>query len=155
MNIFVSHPNPYISAAALDDKRVVKMCLETAQILSTVVYSKDPEFHAETGLYKSTHSKHPVVRWAMASDSNALWTWHHLNGLLMEYTARYGRVHACQKLLEPLRQFVDRTDADYEVDEFCNCTGYKGIPVPMAYMSYLCDKWEQDVREPTWYGERR
>ena len=36
MNIFVTHPDPHVSAKALPDKHVVKMPLETCQMLSIV-----------------------------------------------------------------------------------------------------------------------
>ena len=36
MNIFVTHPDPHISAKVLPDKHVVKMPLETCQMLSIV-----------------------------------------------------------------------------------------------------------------------
>jgi hypothetical protein len=38
MNIFVTSDCPKLSAQALDNKRVVKMVLETAQLLSTAIF---------------------------------------------------------------------------------------------------------------------
>lgn len=156
MNIFVTDPNPYASAAALDDKRVVKMCLETAQILSTAVWAMDPAYHARAKLYKPTHVRHPVVRWVRESGRNMLWTWHHFNALLMEYAQRYGKQHACEKLLDPIGEFIDElSDAIHGVENFCNCTPYPKDSVFMAYQQLLNDKWDNDKREPTWYGEAR
>ena len=36
MNIFVTHPDPHVSAKVLPDKHVVKMPLETCQMLSII-----------------------------------------------------------------------------------------------------------------------
>ena len=51
MNIFYLDPDPVAAAQMQCDKHVVKMALETAQILSTVL----------GGPYKPTHAKHPSV----------------------------------------------------------------------------------------------
>lgn len=91
MNIFVLYLNPMHAAQAHYDKHVVKMCLEYAQILSTV---------SGKG-YKPTHKNHPCVKWAAAAPEHYSWLYHLAIELGREYTARYGRVHASTlKLLE-------------------------------------------------------
>jgi hypothetical protein len=65
MNIFATDINPEISAINLCDKHIIKMILESAQILCTVRWSK--------GLYapyNPTHTKHPCVLWAKSSLQN-------------------------------------------------------------------------------------
>lgn len=54
MNIFVTDPNPKIAASHLDDLRLGKMCVETAQMLS--VWAKPFD-----GIYKPTHINHPCT----------------------------------------------------------------------------------------------
>jgi hypothetical protein len=57
MNIFVTSTCPKISAQALDNKRVVKMVLETAQLLSTPIFINNSDIKYDN-IYKPTHVKH-------------------------------------------------------------------------------------------------
>lgn len=100
MNIFYLDHDPRRAAHMHCDKHVVKMCLETAQILSTALHSRN---RWTEEMYRPTHVHHPCVRWAGESWANYNWTWRLLAGLLEEYRYRYGRVHATTRLLEPLR----------------------------------------------------
>lgn len=97
MNIFMLDKDPRISAAYHNDKHVVKMCLEYAQILSTV--------HRQYGsqiedLYRATHIHHPSVMWVMESRSNYAWLYEMWKYLAREYTLRYSKVHASYEKLE-------------------------------------------------------
>jgi len=88
MNIFYLDQDPTLAAQMQCDKHVVKMCLETAQILCTV--------RARYGLeapYKPTHKNHPAVLWAGDTVENYVWTLTHFKGLLSEYQFRYKRQH--------------------------------------------------------------
>lgn len=91
MNIFVLDLDPRQAAADQCDKHVVKMILETAQILSTVHHG-----YGSTAPYKATHRHHPSTRWAAASKANYDWLHAHLRALLAEYTDRYGKQHAVE-----------------------------------------------------------
>lgn len=100
MNIFVLDESPVAAAKDHCDKHVVKMVVETAQILSTV--------HRMNGyvggeLFRATHVKHPCTVWAGETSGNYMWTYMLFWALCDEYTARYGKVHAASRLLEPLR----------------------------------------------------
>ncbi len=87
MNIFVVDEDPEIAARQLCDKHVVKMILESAQMLCTVAL----EHGYEDAPYKKAHPKHPCTLWAGKSAEN--WQWLITHGLAMaeEYTRRYGR----------------------------------------------------------------
>jgi tRNA A37 N6-isopentenylltransferase MiaA len=68
MNIFVLSTDPEKAAIYHCDKHVVKMILESAQLLSTACRS--------TGLdigYKATHINHPCSIWVRKSVYNFLW----------------------------------------------------------------------------------
>ena len=65
MNLFYSDKDPEVSVRHLDDKRVVKMVLETAQILSTAA-----NIHGTKTTYKPTHQNHPWIKYASASPKN-------------------------------------------------------------------------------------
>lgn len=95
MNIFVLHDDPTIAASMSCDKHVVKMILETAQMLSTVAHS-----HGQVPPYRATHKNHPCTVWA--GETKANWDWLIAHGLALsaEYTARYGKVHKSQLAIE-------------------------------------------------------
>tara|TARA_R110000824_G_scaffold2089_4_gene9975 strand:- start:576 stop:1043 length:468 start_codon:yes stop_codon:yes gene_type:complete len=94
MNIFVVDEDPVVAARQLCDKHVVKMILETAQMLCTVAHE-----HGFNAPYKKTHPKHPCTLWAGQSADN--WSWLLQHGLAMcaEYTRRYGRVHKSEEII--------------------------------------------------------
>jgi len=81
------------------DKHVVKMVLETAQILSTVHAAHGSDL---PGLYRPTHAAHPCVRWAGACRAHYAWAARLGLALAAEYTYRYEKRHACTDLLERL-----------------------------------------------------
>jgi len=92
MNIFILDRDPVLAAQYQCDKHVVKMVLETAQIMSTLT----------GGPYKPTHSNHPCVLWAKENLANYMWLSLHGEALCAEYTRRYGKQHKCQDVIARL-----------------------------------------------------
>ena len=90
MNIFHLHTDPKICAEYHCDKHVVKMILETAQMLSTAYRKK---FNDGEELYKTAFPKHHMTIWVGASGDNFFWTIKLLDQLLYQYTLRYKKVH--------------------------------------------------------------
>lgn len=154
MNIFATSKCPVESAKFLDDKRVVKMCLETAQILATAINE-----HGGEATYKSTHRNHPAVVWARATLQNYLWTFAHYIALCEEYYSRFDKVHKCESYKNEFFNGA-RCIPLGELTPFVNCAAnkskgvsYKHVEdVHEAYRLYLADRWETDVREPRWFG---
>ena len=105
MNIFYLDKSASQAAQYHCDPHVVKMCLETAQILSTVqrMYV-DEETCNKNELYRSTHRNHPSVQWVQNSIRAYEWTYELFQALLAEYKFRYGRTHACASLSEALSE---------------------------------------------------
>lgn len=118
MNIFYIHTDPVIAAQAMTDKHVVKMILESAQLLSTahryldgkeyIQLSKSgarlrkwnhPDPHLDATLYKSTHINHPSGIWVRQSKQNYMWLYRHFIALSQEYNRRYGKQHLSYMLL--------------------------------------------------------
>ena len=95
MNIFVLDPDPKIAATMACDKHVVKMILETAQMMCTVVTS-----YGHDAPYRSTHAKHPCTIWAAQSRANWNWLIEHGMSLCDEYTKRYKKIHKSQRAIE-------------------------------------------------------
>jgi hypothetical protein len=145
MNIFATKRCPVCSARALDDKRVVKMVLETAQLLSVAM--------GDAGPYRPTHVNHPCAVWVRSAPDNGYWTFLHFKALCAEYTHRYGKTHKCAEHMEAFEYwFASHQGADWrQASDFVNCTPYKDEPdVHRAYQMYMCDKWRDDKRAPTW-----
>jgi len=111
MNIFYIDKDPVQAAQWMVDKHVVKMILESAQLLSTahrLLDGREIEGKSKTGrkarrwvlgdarepvLYSATHINHPSAVWCRKSVENYNWLADHLHALLGEYTYRYDKKH--------------------------------------------------------------
>ena len=103
MNVFYVDSDPVVAAEMMCDKHVVKMILESAQILSTAHRVLDGDERADIdGLYKAAHKNHPSTVWARENSSNYEWLWQHMDALMKEYTKRYKKHHATERLLHHL-----------------------------------------------------
>ena len=92
MNIFILSRSPRRAAQHHGDKHVVKMILETAQLLYTAHWLTHPE-RLHEGAYKKTHANHPCAIWARATLQNYMWLCALGFWLCREYTFRYGKTH--------------------------------------------------------------
>jgi len=102
LNIFVLDRDIHKCAKSHISKHVVKMPLESAQMLCTnlvknKVYSP----------YLPVHQKHPCTLWAGQSRENFLWLCELGLELCIEYTHRYSKVHKCQEVIE---YCIDKSD---------------------------------------------
>lgn len=120
MNIFYLDKNPKTCAQMHVDKHCVKMILEYAQLLSTahrVLDGTESVILSDSGrkkkawtlsdfrdplLYSATHINHPSAVWTRQSRENYIYLWHLFRELCAEYTHRYQRVHATERLIEVL-----------------------------------------------------
>jgi hypothetical protein len=66
MNIFVLDTDPQIAAGFLCNKHVVKMSLESAQMLCSA-------FENGEAPYKRSYYNHPCTKWARESQANYEW----------------------------------------------------------------------------------
>ena len=98
MNIFFLDENPTLSAQYHVDKHVVKMILETAQLLCGVHHvTAHDTAHVP---YKLSHKNHPCSIWCRESLSNYLYLCELGLELSKEYTYRYGKRHKSQDVIE-------------------------------------------------------
>ena len=120
MNIFYLDNDPKVCAEMHVDKHCVKMILEYAQLLSTTHRVLDGAISAGTSasgrkktsyvlqddrdsiLYSATHVNHPSAVWVRQSDANYVWLFRMFGALMDEYTYRYGKTHACERLADAL-----------------------------------------------------
>ena len=143
MNIFYLDKNPKIAAQMMCDKHVVKMILESAQMLCTAHRVLDGDEYAEKmGLYKLAHKNHPSTIWVRSSELNYRWLWEHYVALMNEYTYRYGKTHATSKLRNALDKTPDNmppiqlTDTPFTDPPQCMPAYCKGDDTVKAYQTY-------------------
>lgn len=89
MNLFFLSRDPVKCARFHCDKHVVKMILETAQMLSTAHRIIDGSDHPL--LYRATHANHPSAIWIRETRDNYAWALALMKALNAEYMTRYGR----------------------------------------------------------------
>lgn len=148
MNIFISNPNPIKSAIALDDRRLIKMILETAQLLSGALH----ELGIADGLdiYKVTHKNHPCAIWARESVGNFSWLLRHFEALSLEYKRRFSKDHKTYvALMEifsgPALERLGQRLVNKKLTAFVNCTEFKEQKnIYHAYRQALRKKWQNN-----------
>ncbi|MCL6416805.1 pyrimidine dimer DNA glycosylase/endonuclease V [Aestuariirhabdus sp. Z084] len=86
MNIFILDDDIEKCAQYHCDQHVVKMILESVQLLCTALNKK-----GFTTPYKSTHAKHPCTLWVEESYDNFLWLKQLTLELNKEYRYRYDK----------------------------------------------------------------
>ena len=107
MNIFVTDSCPVQSARNLPDKHIVKMPLETCQMLSIIYsdwyYGVGKLYKQDGTPYRTSHGafrNHPCTQWAAANQYNLAWLILHGVALCDEYHQRYlPKVHTCYDVL--------------------------------------------------------
>ena len=133
MNIFYIDRCPVAAAQGMVDKHVVKMILESAQLLSTAhrfLDGREVAGKSKTGrnakrwvlddsrdavLYQATHINHPSAVWCRKSVQNYNWLVEHFFALGEEYTYRYGKTHKCFGELSIMLQSPPKNLTNYEM----------------------------------------
>ena len=152
MNIFYLDKAPIKAAEMSCDKHVVKMILESAQLLSTCPRVQDgqeyydktkngrkikrwrhPNPNVEATLYKAGWIKHPSTIWLFESAYNYIWLYRHFMALNEEYKKRYNHTddHVAVQKLGQLLKFPPKnaqynkigTDATPAMPEHCKISG--------------------------------
>ena len=116
MNIFVTDRCPIQSARNLPDKHIVKMPLETCQMLSIIYsdwyYGVGKLYKSDGTPYRTSHGafrNHPCTQWAAANQYNLAWLICHGYALCDEYYARYGKLHTCQDVIQQADRIYHRS----------------------------------------------
>ena len=89
MNIFYLDKDPCRAAELQYNKHVVKMILESAQMLCAAHHY----YGNEDVPYKSTHLNHPSTVWARENHYQYQWLYWHMIALGDEYKKRYNKEH--------------------------------------------------------------
>ena len=159
MNIFAVSRHPRVCARALDDKRLNKMILETAQIICTVI---NEQSGSQVTPYRSCHVNHPITKWAGDhQDLNPI-RWLYALGIAYgeEIIYRRGRKHSCHLVLEGLTfrwPYLAMFTLKMDEDDFYNGARHRKLgldfthlPTFKAYKAYLNTRWPGDKRKPIW-----
>ena len=132
------------AAEALVDKHVVKMILESAQLLSTAHRVLDGEqvdavkVNIDTGktrnvkawmlpdardyvMYSATHINHPSAVWCRTAIENYDWLVDHMFALMREYTHRYGKTHKCYGELSYMLQSPPKNLKEWDWTPMPSC----------------------------------
>jgi hypothetical protein len=140
MNIFYVNSDPEVAARSMVDRHVVKMILETAQLLSTahrVIDGEEYVGQTQTGrkakrwrlsgnvdaiMYAATHINHPSAVWVRENSANYNWLYDHLLALGREYTHRYGRTHlTIDKLKDILKDAPENIEQSNVMTKMPSC----------------------------------
>lgn len=160
MNIFVLAEQPDAAARFHCDKHVVKMVLESVQLLCTAHHQIDgPD--APDGVYGTiSNPNHPVAKWTRATSGNYLWTFALAAALGAQFYHRYHKAHASIALLPRLFYApAGITLGPRTPFEQCMPDAFKGPDAVHAYrLFYATEKmrfarWRRGVTEPYWLEE--
>ena len=140
MNIFVTDHCPIQSASNLPDKHIVKMPLETCQMLA-IIYSD--WYYGVGKLYKQDGTpyatkrgafrNHPCTQWAAANQYNLAWLIRHGYALCHEYQARYNKVHTCFDVISQAEMIYHTSFPD----EFLSLASHKVTEFTRAMPEYI------------------
>ena len=183
MNIFYLNHNPKLAAQHHIDRHVVKMILETAQLLSTSHrvldgYIVDVRKIDKNGkpktvkslvlsdqtldklLYKATHINHPCSIWTRTSINNYMWLYDLFVALSDEYTFRYGK---CHKSFMDLSSALKRAPINISAGSLTPPAQampekYKDADPVLAYRKYYAGEKIEIARwtarnKPSWFSQ--
>lgn len=154
MNIFVLDYSPVKAAQMQCDKHVVKMPLESAQILCTA-------FPKGSAPYKLTHYNHPCSIWCRQSEENYKWLIQHGLALCDEYTYRYGKHHKSRDVILWCEQNINEISFERKgKTHFTLCFDDKfkiGSAVESYRLYYINEKrsiakWNKARKAPSWFN---
>lgn len=155
MNIFMLDKSPQKSAEMLDSTRVIKMIVESAQLLSTAhrILDGTKLLDYTTGrkktlwklpdsrddiLYQAAYVNHPCNIWIRKTSSNYRWLFDHFSSLLSEYTRRYGKIHSSSRLETALSSYPNNLiHGDFTPPPLAMPDEYKTEDFVESYRSYF------------------
>ena len=152
MNIFYLHHIPSVAAEMHCDKHVVKMIVESCQMLATAHHEHG---NGDNVTYKPTHKNHPSSIWARETGDQYRWLHKLALALCKEYTLRYGKEHKCLamlkgELLNPPSAIAN--NHKWKQPPQCMPDEHKHYDTVVAYRSYYLTKDSKWAR--TYYRGR-
>jgi hypothetical protein len=146
------------SARSLDNYRVVKMILESCQMLCTTInYQHDKQVTR----YRNTHFNHPSTKWVRESSYNFQCLVEHTLAMLDEYTERFNKIHKCAAVLEEVIDLYDPTlfpSSEPSPLPLCMPEEYRSDSIVDSYRKFYADKPRMRYpksKVPAWFLEYR
>ena len=153
MNIFHLDKEPETCAKYHCDKHVVKMILETAQLLCGAHWATGGQAQ-----YKLSHVNHPSAKWVRQDLHNYIWLCELGIQLCWEYTHRYGKTHKSYDIIlwccdnHPKIPNVKFTPPPMAMPD-----EYRGVSTIQSYRNYymgekrsFCTWKNRDI--PSWFN---
>ena len=180
MNIFILNNDPVRSALDQCDKHIVKMPLESAQMLSTAhrildgTETKRPSKSGKTMvkywtldnlyedvMYAVAHRGHPCTVWTMETKDNYMWHYEHFVALCDEYKYRYQREHLSYTKLKDILSKAPKNIPVGGLTPFPQAMpdDVKNPDPVEAYRSYYgkykreLAVWNKSRPAPNWWGQ--
>ena len=160
MQLFILDYDPELVPGMLCDAHLRKMCLETAQILSSVLLMQGKA--RQKDMPKPYNPKHPVIR-ALDSDQKINWAAAFNSALHAEYLRRFGKPHAYAVLCRGYEGLLHQPGIRIDPDGWNFARAFKGITITepdivAAYRKYyrhkkrlLIGNWNYTrTEEPDW-----
>ncbi len=159
MQLFILDRDPEKVPAMLCDVHVRKMCLETAQILSSVIRLQKKKLPPE--LPKPYNVNHPVIR-ALDTAQKINWTVQFNTALQRDYCRRFGKKHAYFGRAEIYHEILFRTGTAIIPSGWTFARAFKDVKITepdivLAYRQYyrhkrkLIRRWHYTkTKEPDW-----
>lgn len=158
MQIFLTDKSYEKCAIHLDDKRLNKIIIESAQIASTSLWINDcslaETLYSEGKIYLPSHEHHPLCKWCADHGDNFVCVVSYSYVFCEEYEYRFGKPHATKKKLHYLMTcgYPENITVFQPKIQMPNCTtNNKHIDdIYLAYQKELCYKWDNDKVIPKW-----
>ena len=134
MNIFYLDKDPVKAAQLQYNKHVVKMILESAQMLCTAHHILGSKLDIP---YKIAYKNHPSTIWTRKCAANYSWLYEHMRALGDEYTKRYNKIHMSITKCKYLWRFPnDIPRTEFTQPPQCMPDKYKDECSVKAYWNY-------------------
>lgn len=157
MNIFATSYDPREAAKDLPDKLIVKMVLESAQMLS-IAGNKVISGLDQTKIYKTTaYTKHPCTLWAGRSLTNFIWLIEHSLEIGKEYNRRYKKHHKSLDVIMYIKNclLTNLGEVCYALEQQKSVTPF-ALAMPDKYQDPVnpCESYRQYMQaEKSYYSK--
>ena len=154
MQLFILDYDPELVPGMLCDAHLRKMCLETAQILSSVLLAKGKQ--RQKDMPKPYNPKHPVIR-ALDTDQKINWAAAFNSALHAEYLRRFGKTHAYAVLCRGYENLLCLPGIRIDPEGWSFARAFKGITITepdivAAYRTYY--RYKKRLLLPNWVYTR-
>ncbi len=165
MNIFAIEGNTETneidwikSAQSQDNYRVVKMILESCQMLCTTL---NEQHGKQVAPYRSCHKNHPSTKWVRTSSANFEALVEHTLAMIEEYESRFNKTHKCAAVLERCLELYDPSlfpFSEATLLPLCMPPEFKSNNIIESYRKFYSSKPRiryPESKIPSWFRKYR